>query len=117
AMTPAGAKLRRRDGKVFAVLEAAVIDTGSQKVVYRESLPNTFEGVSVRLGAKMRDADGVVYYPLISGLEEGDRVVTAGSFLIDAETRLNPAAGSIYIGGTGSGKSSGVTVRPTTPDD
>ena len=43
--------------------------------------------------------------------------MTAGSFLIDAETRLNPAAGSIYIGGSGSGKPGGITVRPTTPDD
>ena len=117
ASTPAGAKLRLKDGKVLAVPEGAVIDTGALKVVYRESLPNTFEGVSVRLGSKMRDPDGVDFYPILSGLEEGDRVVTTGSFLIDAETRLNPAAGSIYIGGSGSGKPGGATVRPTTPDD
>ena len=117
--TPAGAKLRLKDGKVLAVPEAAVIDTGALKVVYRESLPNAFEGVSVRLGSKMRDSDGVDFYPILSGLEEGDRIVTAGSFLIDAETRLNPAAGSIYIGGSGSGsgKPGGAAVRPTTPDD
>lgn len=117
ARTPAGIKLRPKGGRLFAVPEATVIDTGAQKVVYRESLPNTFEGVSVRLGSRMRDDDGVVYYPILSGLEEGDRIVTAGSFLIDAETRLNPAAGSIYIGGSGSGKTGGVFVRPSTPDD
>src|SRR5205807_7963378 len=35
-----------------------------------------------------------------------------------AQTRLNPAAGSIYYGGSG-GKSgsSGVAVRPTTPEE
>jgi Cu(I)/Ag(I) efflux system membrane fusion protein len=115
--TPAGAKLRVRDKAVFAVPEAAVIDTGAQQVVYRETLPNTFEGVLVRLGPKMRDPEGGVYYPVLSGLGDDERVVTAGSFLIDAETRLNPAMASVYIGGSGGGKAGPVAVRPTTPDD
>jgi RND family efflux transporter MFP subunit len=115
AATPAGRGLNVRNGTVLAVPEPAVIDTGSQKVVYRETLPNTFEGVLVGLGAKMRTDDGAVYYPVVSGLAEGDRVVTAGSFLLDAETRLNPALGSVYIGGSGAKPAAGV--RPTTPDD
>ncbi|MBX9582358.1 MAG: efflux RND transporter periplasmic adaptor subunit [Gemmataceae bacterium] len=117
AKTPAGGGLQARDGKILAVPESAVIDTGKQKVVYREGLPNTFEGVLVELGAKMQAADGAVYYPLVSGVNEGDKVATAGSFLLDAETRLNPAMGSIYIGGSGGGGAGGATVRPTTPDD
>ena len=46
-------------------------------------------------------------------------MVTNGSFLIDAETRLNPAAGSIYFGGSGGkgGSSSVTNVRPSTPED
>ena len=116
AKTPAGAGLLVRDGKILAVPESAVIDTGKQKVVYRESLPNTFEGVLVELGAKLYAPDGAVYYPVLSGVNEGDRVVAAGSFLLDAETRLNPAMGSIYIGGSG-GKPGPSAVRPTTPDD
>lgn len=109
-----------RQGRVLAVPEGAVIDTGTLKVVYREAAPNTYEGVAVRLGPRMTAADRpVVYYPVLSGLRAGDRVVTNGSFLIDAETRLNPAAGSIYFGGAGSGKAgpSGVSVRPSTPED
>jgi hypothetical protein len=117
ATTPAGARLRPRNKTVLAVPEPAVIDTGALKVVFRESLPNTFEGVSVRLGSKMRDPDGATYYPVLSGLNEDDQVVTAGAFLLDAETRLNPALGSVYIGGSSGGKAGGVTVRPTTPDD
>ena len=117
AKTPAGAGLQARDGKILAVPESAVIDTGKQKVVYREGLPNTFEGVLVELGPKMQAADGAVYYPLVSGVNEGDQVATAGAFLLDAETRLNPAMGSIYIGGSGGGGAGGSTVRPTTPDD
>ena len=39
---------------------------------------------------------------------------------MDAETRLNPAAGSIYFGGNGGSQdsqSAGSTVRPSTPAD
>ncbi|HVK12912.1 MAG TPA: efflux RND transporter periplasmic adaptor subunit [Gemmataceae bacterium] len=115
---PSGKRLRVESGKVLAVPEAAVIDTGRQQVVYRESLPNTYDGVLVELGPKLTGADGVAYYPVLAGLRPGDAVAVGGAFLIDAETRLNPAAGSIYIGGggTGGGKGPG-PVRPSTPED
>jgi len=68
----------------------------------------------------MVGADDVEYYPVLRGLAAGDRIVTAGSFLLDAETRLNPAAGSIYFGGSsgaaGAGSSTS-TARPSTPKD
>ena len=41
------------------------------------------------------------YYPVVSGLAEGDRVATSGAFLVDAENRLSPAAGAQYFGATG----------------
>jgi hypothetical protein len=61
----------------------------------------------------------VHYHPVFGGVKAGDRIVIRGSFLIDAETRLNPSAGSIYFGGSGSDKAapSGVTTRPSTPED
>ena len=117
AKTPAGSRLQTRDGRTLAVPEASVIDTGARKVVYRQSLPDTFDGVLVELGAKLVAPDGAVFYPVVAGLAEGDRVVAAGSFLIDAETRLNPAAGSTYIGGSSGGKGGAAVVRPTTPED
>ena len=67
--------------------------------------PGVFEGVRVTLGPKMVDADGVAFFPVLSGLAVGDQIVTSGSFLVDAETRLNPAAGSIYFGGSSGAKS------------
>jgi membrane fusion protein, copper/silver efflux system len=72
----------------------------------------------VKLGSRMAGPHSGVWYPVLSGLNIGDNVVAAGSFLVDAETRLNPAAGSIYFGGTGGGGSkTASTVRPSTPVD
>ncbi|MBI2827216.1 MAG: efflux RND transporter periplasmic adaptor subunit [Planctomycetia bacterium] len=119
ASDPRGAEMLA-EGRVLAVPETSVIDTGSQRIVYREELPGVFEGVEVQLGPRMTDAEGTVFYPVLRGLKERDKVVTSGSFLVDAETRLNPAAGSIYFGGSGgskSGATSVTAVRPSTPDD
>jgi Cu(I)/Ag(I) efflux system membrane fusion protein len=113
------AREQLKNNRLLAVPDSAVIDTGSLKVVYRQSAPNTFEGVAVQLGSRMALADRpVAMYPVMSGLKAGDDVVTNGSFLIDAETRLNPSAGSIYFGGTGGNSTqSNVSVRPSTPED
>lgn len=81
---------------VLSVPEQAVIDTGQHSVVYVEREPGLFEGVEVTLGPRSGG-----FYPVISGLAVGDRVAAAGSFLLDAETRLNPAAASAYFGASG----------------
>lgn len=105
-------------GRVLAVPESAVIDTGNRKIVYRQEASGVYDGIQVRLGPRLAGPQGVAFYPVLHGLEAGDQVVTNGSFLIDAETRLNPAAGSIYYGGSGGSKgSSAVAARPTTPAD
>jgi membrane fusion protein, copper/silver efflux system len=82
--------------KVLAVPTSAIIDTGTRQVVYRESAPGTFEMLDVKLGARAGD-----YYPVLSGLTAGDQVATEGAFLVDAENRLNPAAGAQYFGASG----------------
>jgi Cu(I)/Ag(I) efflux system membrane fusion protein len=115
---PSPRQIQLAKGLVLAVPESSVIDTGSQTIVYREVYPGTFEGVRVDLGPRMTGPGDVVYFPVLGGLEPGEMIVTAGSFLVDAETRLNPAAGSIYFGGSSGSKSGGgTTVRPSTPDD
>ncbi len=107
-------------GEMLAVPESAVIDTGNRKIVYRETAPKSgiYDGIEVRLGTRMEGPDNAAFYPVLRGLKPGDQIVTAGSFLIDAETRLNPAAGSIYFGGSG-GRSTTATVavRPSTPEE
>lgn len=112
------ARLKRDNKGILAVPEGSVIDTGAMTLVYREESPGVFDGVRVDLGPRMTGLDGASYFPVLKGLESGQAVVAAGSFLIDAETRLNPAAGSIYIGGSGGGtKPGGSAVRPSTPED
>jgi hypothetical protein len=80
-------------GQVLAVPESAVVDTGSKKVVYVEQMPGMYDGVELVLGPRCGDA-----YPVVRGLEAGQRVVTAGAFLLDAETRLNPGVAASYFG-------------------
>jgi hypothetical protein len=84
------------DDAVLSVPEQAVIDTGRRNIVYVEREPGIFEGVEVEIGPRSGG-----YYPVISGLAAGDRVAAAGSFLLDAETRLNPAAAATYFGASG----------------
>jgi Cu(I)/Ag(I) efflux system membrane fusion protein len=84
-------------GAVLAVPESAVVDTGTRKVVYRESSPGVFDAVEVVLGPRSGG-----WYAVVSGLSAGDRVAAAGAFLIDAETRLNPSAAAAYFGASAS---------------
>jgi hypothetical protein len=85
-----------KEGQVLAVPERAVIDTGSRKFVYREAEPDVYEGVEVQLGPRCAG-----FYPVVRGLQAGERVATTGSFLIDAETRLTGGAASTYFGASG----------------
>jgi Cu(I)/Ag(I) efflux system membrane fusion protein len=92
----AGEAALRRRGLILAVPERAVIDTGGRTLVYRESGVDVYDAVVAELGPRCGD-----YYPVLRGLQAGDRVVTNGSFLIDAETRLTAGAGSSYFGASG----------------
>ncbi|MDG3007766.1 efflux RND transporter periplasmic adaptor subunit [Paludisphaera mucosa] len=74
-------------GSVLTVPESAVVDAGSRKIVYVEAEPGVFEGREVVVGAVSGGR-----YPVLEGLAPGEVVAAAGSFLIDAETRLNPKA-------------------------
>jgi hypothetical protein len=83
----------RPHGKVLAVPESAVIDTGTRTVVFVESMPGTFDGVEVVLGPKCGGD-----YPVVQGLDAGQKVAITGAFLLDAETRLNPSLAAGYFG-------------------
>jgi membrane fusion protein, copper/silver efflux system len=84
---------------VLAVPERSVIDTGTRQIVYVQREPGLYEGVEVKLGPRVGE-----FYPVLKGLEVGQKVAAAGAFLIDAETRLKPSAGT-YFGASGGSKS------------
>lgn len=72
-------------GEKLAVPFSAVMDSGLRKIVYVVE-DNKFIARDVVLGSQAGD-----YYEVISGLSEGETVVTSGNFLIDAESRLKGA--------------------------
>ena len=73
--------------EVLSVPESSVIDTGDRKIVYVEAEPGVFEGRAVILGPRIGDR-----FPVLDGLASGEKVAAAGTFLIDAESRLNPGS-------------------------
>jgi hypothetical protein len=83
----------RPPGSVLSIPCSAVIDDGARSVVYVETGPGMFDGRVVTLGPRCGDS-----FPVITGLEPGDRVAATGAFLIDAETRLNPSLAASYFG-------------------
>ena len=78
---------------VLAVPKGAVIDTGTRKVVYVETAANTFSPRDVKTGEASADRVAV-----LEGLREGERVVAAANFFIDAQTQLSGGAAAQYSG-------------------
>lgn len=82
--------------KQLAVPASAVVDTGTHKLVYLEREPGVYDALEIAVGARAG-----AFCPILDGLKAGDVVVTQGSFLIDAESRLSPAASAAYFGASG----------------
>lgn len=71
----------------ISIPAGAVLDSGMQKIVYIETSDDVFEPRAVELGTSFGNRVTVK-----RGLDAGDRVVTAGNFLIDSESRMKPAS-------------------------
>jgi Cu(I)/Ag(I) efflux system membrane fusion protein len=71
---------------VVAIAESAVLDTGSRQIVLVDKAQGRFEPREVKLGRR-----GGGYVEIRDGLAEGEAVVTAANFLIDAESNLKAA--------------------------
>lgn len=80
------AKINVDLGEKLAVPEEAVVDTGVKQVVFVAKHNGYFEPRKVTLGIKAGD-----YYEVISGLKEGEEVVSTGNFFVDSESRLKLA--------------------------
>jgi hypothetical protein len=83
----------RLPGTVLSVPASAVIDDGTRALVYVERGAGMFDATVVRLGPRCGES-----FPVLAGLEPGDKIAARGAFLIDAETRLNPSLAAGYFG-------------------
>ena len=73
-------------GPFLSVPNEAIIEEGDRHVVYVEQGEGQYAPVDVQLGIQ-----GELYTQIVSGLDEGAKVVTIGSFFIDAEHKLKGA--------------------------
>jgi RND family efflux transporter MFP subunit len=78
--------LRAELGTGLSVPESAVIDSGGRKLVFLDRGEGRYEPREVALG--VRAGAG---FQVLSGLEDGERVVTSANFLLDSESSLRSA--------------------------
>jgi Cu(I)/Ag(I) efflux system membrane fusion protein len=71
---------------VLTVPRSAVIETGSEAVVYIEESGGAYEHTVLKTGRR-----GDTLVEILSGLKEGDKVVTNGNLLIDGQAEMNRA--------------------------
>ncbi|MGH7231852.1 MAG: efflux RND transporter periplasmic adaptor subunit, partial [Nitrospiraceae bacterium] len=84
-------------GNQVAIPEAALLDSGTRKLVFLVRGEGLFEPRVVKVGPKIGS-----YYEVQEGITPGDRVVTSGNFLIDSESKLMAATnmmGALGMGG------------------
>ena len=82
---PVGAKT-----PVLVVPDSAVIDSGTRRIVLVQAGVGRFEPREVDLGARAEN-----YVEVLKGVRDGEQVVVAANFLIDAESNLKSAVGGL----------------------
>ncbi len=85
-------------GPSLAIPNQAVLDSGLRQMVYVAHEKGRFEPREVMLGAKVGS-----FFEVTNGLDEGERIVTSGTFLLDSESRLmgtNNMMGALGMGDT-----------------
>jgi Cu(I)/Ag(I) efflux system membrane fusion protein len=126
ATPPVSVSPQAPQGKVLAIPVTAVLDTGVRRIVYRLKKDGAYELVEVIIGPKTEgknDANKVVeYYPVLSGLKAGDRVVVRGGFLLDSQQQIAGMPSLLYPQGqsaanlhSGHGGGAPTPAKPTTP--
>lgn len=79
---------------ILSIPASAVLDSGTRRIVYIDKGASTFESRDVILGPRGGD-----YYPVIKGLNLGERVVTRGGFFIDSQFQIMGSPSLYYSGG------------------
>jgi RND family efflux transporter MFP subunit len=97
------------DGKpVLAVPDSAVLDSGTRRIVLVQAGEGRFEPREVKTGAR-----GDNFIEVREGLKEGEQVVVAANFLIDAESNLKAAFGGMAGAAPAAAASASTTGAPS----
>jgi membrane fusion protein, copper/silver efflux system len=105
----ANAELKIDYGRRLAIPQEAVLDSGTEQLVFVALEGGYFEPRKVQLGDKV-DNQVIV----LSGLKAGDRIVTSGNFLIDSESKLKSAANGMGMPGMEQGTKSQNQIQQST---
>lgn len=73
--------------EALVVPASAVLNTGKRRVVWIEVSANAFEPREVTLGAQTGE-----FYEVLNGLQDGEKIVVTGGFLLDSESQLQQAS-------------------------
>jgi multidrug efflux pump subunit AcrA (membrane-fusion protein) len=86
----ANVELKLDYGKKLSIPEEAVLDSGASQTVFVVKEGGYFEPRKITVGPRV---DNRVI--VLAGLKPGDKIVTSANFLIDSESQLKSAAGSM----------------------
>ena len=84
------AEIMIKSEKVIAVPTSAVLITGAKPLVFVYKGKGYFMPKYVVIGTRYGD-----YYPVISGLKNGERIVVSGTFLMSSDSNLSQTTGSM----------------------
>lgn len=90
--------IKSSGGYQLAIPQEAVIDTGAEQYALLALPDGYFEPRPIKVGSPVNQ-----FYPVLEGLQHGDRVVTSAQFLIDSETNLQAAMQSMVGHGHATG--------------
>lgn len=87
--------LAGRGREALSVPRSALIPTGERQIAFVETSPGVYAPREVKTGVQGRD-----FVEVVSGLAQGETVVTSANFLIDSESRIG-ALGAAPAGSAG----------------
>ena len=73
-------------GKRLVIPGTAVLDSGTEQIVFIDRGNGMFEPRKVKVGVRTRET-----YEILEGITSGEMVVTRGNFLVDSESNLKAA--------------------------
>jgi Cu(I)/Ag(I) efflux system membrane fusion protein len=86
------------EGKMLAIPVTAVLDSGVRKLTFRELGTGSYEAVELQLGPRSGD-----FYPVLRGLNDGDRVVVRGGFMLDSQLQIQGLPSLLHPKGQAAG--------------